>query len=437
MISQKIKEKIVKLKQRTVFEKIKQFLDLPDIQVLLGMRQVGKTSLLYLLIDYLIKIGVPESNLFFFSLNDIALLEAFNKNHKELEIFIEKQQIDKKHRIYIFIDEIQYMENPTMFLKYYVDKFSNYKFFATGSSSFEIKNKMKESLAGRKKIIQINPLSFKEFLEFQDIKFDSIKMIADILEIKNFEIDRITKETLQTKLDEFLMFGGHPKVVLLDKTDLKMSELKDIYSSYVQKDIKDIANIENISGYNSIIQILASQIGNLLNFSELSSTLGLDLITLKKYVFVLDNTFVSYILKPYSKNKRKEISKMPKIFMEDLGIRNIILNDFRKLELRNDLGAMAENFVFNEFLKSQDLQEELFFWRTLSKSEVDFVYKKDNEIIPIEVKYKKFNSANVPSGVKSFIANYKPRKAIVLTKDYFDKINFNDTEIIFFPVYLV
>lgn len=437
MIPQEIKEKIVKLRHRTVFEKIKQFFDLPDIEILLGMRQVGKTSLLYLIIDFLIKKGIPESNIFFFSLNDIALLEAFNKNHKELEIFIEKQQMNKNHRVYIFVDEIQYMENPTMFLKYYADKFSNYKFFVTGSSSFEIKNKIKESLAGRKKIIQINPLSFKEFLEFQNTNSNSIKKVSDILEIKNFEIDHLTKEILQTKLDEFLTFGGHPKVALLDNADLKIAELKDIYSSYIQKDIKDLANIENISGYNSIIQILASQIGNLLNLSEVSSTLDLDLITLKKYIFILNNTFVSYSVKPYSKNKRKEISKMPKIFIEDLGIRNMILNDFRKLELRNDLGAMAENLVFNELLKSLDIQEELFFWRTLSKSEVDFVYKKENEIIPIEVKYKKFNSPDIPSGIKSFITNYKPHKAIILTKEYFDQIKFGDTEIIFFPIYLI
>lgn len=437
MISQEIKEKISKLKPRAVFKKIEQFLELPDIEILLGMRQVGKTSLLYLLIGHLLKSGISESNMFFFTLNDVALLEAFNKNHKELENFIEKQQINKNNRIYIFIDEIQYMDNPTMFLKYYADKYSNYKFFVTGSSSFEIKNKIKESLAGRKKIIQINPLSFKEFLEFKNISSNSIKTISEILEIKNFEIDHITKESLQTKLEEYLTFGGHPKVALLNQKDIKIAELKDIYSSYIQKDIKDIANIENISGYNSIIQILASQIGNLLNFKELSSTLDLDMITLKKYVFILNNTFVSYLLKPYSQNKRVEISKMPKTFMEDLGIRNMILSDFREVGLRNDLGAMAENFVFNECMKSQGVQDELFFWRTLNKSEVDFIYKKENEVIPIEVKYKKFNSPDVPAGIKSFINKYNPKKAVVLTKDYFEKAKFRDTEIIFFPIYLI
>lgn len=437
MLSQEIKQKIGNLKHRTVFDKLIKFLDLPDIEILLGMRQVGKTSLLYLLIDYLLKTGVPESNIFFFSLNDIALLEAFNKNHKELELFLQKQQIDKNHRVYIFIDEIQYMDNPTMFLKYYADKFSNYKFFATGSSSFEIKNKIKESLAGRKKIIQINPLSFKEFLEFKNSNSISIKAVSDILNVQNLDIGYIEQEDLKTKFEEFLIFGGHPKAALLDKADLKIAELNDIYSSYVQKDIKDLANIENISGYNSVIQILASQIGNLLNFSELSSTLDLDMVTLKKYVFLLNNTFVSYLLKPYSRNKRTEISKMPKTFMEDLGIRNAIVKDFRSLELRGDSGAMAENFVFNEIMKSQSEQEDLFFWRTLSKSETDFVYKKENEVIPIEVKYKKFNSPDIPSGVKNFIRKYKPKKALVITKDYFNRIDFNETEIIFFPIYLI
>jgi len=437
MISQEIKEKITRLKPRTVFKQIEQFLDLPDIEILLGMRQVGKTSLLYLIIDHLVKKGVPESNIFFFSLNDMSILSAFNKNQKELENFIEKQKIDINHRVYIFIDEIQYMENPAMFLKYYVDKFSNFKLFVTGSSSLEIKNKIKESLAGRKKIINISPLSFKEFLEFKNENSNSIKTIEKIINLEHFNTDVMTKNALQNKFFEYILYGGHPKISQMQTENIKIAELNDIYSSYIQKDIKDFANIENVPAYNSLIQIIASQVGNLINYSKVSSTIDLDLITLKKYILILQNTFVAYLLKPYSKNKQKEISKMPKVFLEDLGIRNIISSDFRPLDLRENKGALVENFVFNELRKSQGLQEELFFWRTLNKNEVDFVYKKAGKIIPIEVKYQNFKSTSIPSGIKGFISRYKPKKAIVLTKDYFDKINFKNTEIIFFPVYLI
>lgn len=153
MISTQIKKKIKKLKNRDVFSKIARFLSLPDMIVLIGMRQVGKTSLLYLLIDYLLKTKkIPESNVFYFSLDDPIIFSSFNKNIKELEIYLDSQTTDQKYKKYILIDEIQYLDNPTNFLKYYYDNFSDYKFIVTGSSSFEIRRKFKDSLAGRKKL---------------------------------------------------------------------------------------------------------------------------------------------------------------------------------------------------------------------------------------------------------------------------------------------
>lgn len=299
MISEQIKEKVKILKNRDIFDKIVKFLDLPDIVVLMGMRQTGKTSLLYLLIDYLLKKEF-ESNIFYFSLDDPIILGGFNKNIKELEIYLNSQKINKQRKIYIFIDEIQYLDNPTGFLKYYHDNFSNYKFIVTGSSTFEIRKKFKDSLAGRKKIVHIHPLSFKEFLKFRNSEFEGDFLdLNDIDKIKKTKIGAIAGEKLESDLREYLLFGGHPKAVNLKERDLKIEELKDIYSSYIKRDIKDIGKIENITAYNYLIQTLGSQIGSLLNIKELSNTLNINQITLGKYIFLIENTFVIYLLKPF------------------------------------------------------------------------------------------------------------------------------------------
>jgi predicted AAA+ superfamily ATPase len=436
MISDKIKQRVKILKNRDVFDRILKFLNLPDIVILMGMRQTGKTSLLYLLIDYLLE-KKPESNIFYFSLDDPIIFNSFNKNAKELEIYLNNQKVNNRHKIYILIDEIQYLDNPTNFLKYYHDNFPNYKFIVTGSSTFAIREKFKDSLAGRKKIINVNPLTFKEFLEFKSRKFDNFLDLNKISQIKKINVSKIEAEKLKTDLREYLFFGGHPKIINIKGRELKIEELKDIYNSYIKKDIKDIGKIENINSYNQLIQILASQIGGLLNTQEISNTLNINQITLRKYIFLLENSFVIYSLKPFFKNKRKEISKMPKLYFEDVGIRNMIVNDFRKLDLRNDIGNLAENFVFNEINKKLKVTDELYFWRTVKKQEVDFVFKKDNELIPIEVKYKNFKSPKITLGMKNFIENYKAKQAIVVTKDYQKFIKIDKCEVYFVPIYLI
>lgn len=436
MISLKIKEKIKDLKKREVLDKIITFLALPDIIVLIGMRQTGKTSLLGLIINHLLK-EIPESNLFYFSLEDQVILDSFNRDQKELENYLASQKIDEKERVYIFIDEIQYLNNPTNFLKYYYDNFPNYKFVVTGSSTFQIRKKFKDSLAGRKKIVHIEPLSFKEFLYFKgkDLKIPS-NIFSPITRV-NISRGEILRKELEKEFLEYLLFGGYPKPTLLTERELKLEDLKDIYQSYIRRDIKDIGRIENVESYNRLIQLLASQIGNLLNVQELSNTLDLNRITLEKYLFLLENTFVIHLLKPFYQNKRKEISKMPKCFFEDVGMRNMALNDFRDLNLRVDLGTLVENFVFNELAKKLGVVDELFFWRKIAGEEVDFIWRKENEIIPLEVKFQRFKKLKIPAGLKIFLKNHSCRQAFVLTRDFRAETVFKGCRVLFWPVYLI
>ncbi|MBI5554691.1 MAG: DUF4143 domain-containing protein [Elusimicrobia bacterium] len=158
---------------------------------------------------------------------------------------------------------------------------------------------------------------------------------------------------------------------------------------------------------------------------------------MKNYLFLLENTFVINLIKPYFKNKRKEISKMPKIYMEDIGIRNMSLADFRRLELRAELGSLIENFVLNEFSKYRQGVDEIYFWRTIAQQEVDFLYKSKDGLIPVEVKYTLFKEKYIPSGLRNFIQNYQSKEALIITKDYLTKTNFQNTTVYFIPAWLI
>lgn len=437
MIPNFIKEKFNILKERISLSKLWKYLNLPDIILLQGMRQTGKTSLLFLLIKRLLEKGIPETNIFYFSLDDPLILSSFNKDAKELDSFIKKQTTDPQQKIYIFIDEIQYLQEPTTFLKYYYDNVPAYKFIVTGSSSFAIKQKFKDSLAGRKAVFNIAPLTFAEFLHFKGIDYKIDFGLSNVEQLAGLKLEGLTKETLIKSFEDYLLYGGHPRICLLESEDLKIDALKEIYNSYIRKDIKDLSNIQNIDGFNGLIQVLASQVGNMVNIQELANTLNINHITLKNYLFLLENTFVINLLKPYFKNKRKEISKMPKVYVEDLGIRNVSLADFRKLELRAELGSLIENFVLNEFYKYRQGVDEIYFWRTIGQQEVDFVYKSKDSIIPVEVKYSPFKEQYITSGMRNFIQNYKPQVAVTVTKDYLSETKFQNTSVYFIPAWLI
>jgi len=207
----------------------------------------------------------------------------------------------------------------------------------------------------------------------------------------------------------------------------------------VRKDIKDLAEIENTKTYNDLIEIVASQSAGLLNVDELSNTLNANRKTLDKYLFLLENTFIIGLLRPFYTNKRKEITKMPKLFLEDTGLRNMLLKNFTALKTRPDKGALIENFVYSELKKNLAPLEDLYFWRTQTQAEVDFVIKGERrQLIPVEVKYKKMKSAQIPSGLQSFIASYDVRKAFVITDDLLDQMNIGKKTVVYFlPAFLI
>ncbi len=423
---------------RKIVSEITQYLNSPEIILLVGARQVGKTSILYLLIDELIKKGTPENQIHYFDLEDFTVLDVFNAGVKKFISYLSALGKDINKRVYIFADEIQYMNNPTNFLKLLADHHKNLKLIVSGSSTLEIRQKFKDSLAGRKVVFEIYPLDFYEFLVFKKEK----KLYEALLKS---DVRHVTKKTVMEDIparffiedmsgyfSEYLVFGGYPFMVMEPEHTKKVTYLLDIYNSYVKKDIKDIMRIDNITAFNNLIRALALQAGGLVKITELCNTVKLARETVERYLFILENTFIIKTVTPFSGNQRKEISKMAKVYFVDTGLRNSIIRNFDNPEERVDAGSLVENCVCGNLLKNLTPLEEIHFWRTLAGNEVDFVLTRGQKIKPIEVKYKAFKSSKTPLGIRYFQKDYASEEGVVLTKDYFGRAD----ESIFLPVWL-
>lgn len=423
---------------RKIVPEIVKYLDEKGIIVLIGARQAGKTSILYLLMDELTKKGVAESIIHYFDLEDLTLLGIFNSGVKEFIAYLEAIGVDTEKRNYLFVDEIQYMNNPSNFLKILTDHHKNLKLIVSGSSTLEIRQKFKDSLTGRKIVFEVFPLDFYELLIFKKEETLAKALIeSDLRSIRlGGKIEDLPAkffvEDLSRAFKEYLVFGGYPRVALEKEIEKKISYLTDIYNSYVKKDIKDIMRVDNVTAFNNLLKGLALQIGSLVNMTEICSMVKISRETLDRYLFLLENTFIIRMLPPFSRNPRKEISKMAKLYFVDTGLRNIIIRNLNHLEDRTDAGVLVENGVFTNMLKNLSDLEEIHFWRTLAKNEVDFINVKGNFNRPIEVKYSSFKSARVPLGIRSFQREYEATTGIVLTKDYFGTTD----KTVFVPVWL-
>lgn len=393
---------------RKIQQKINPWLLKDEIIVLTGPRQVGKTSLLKLAEIELKNKKIKDEQIFYFDLEDIEILEDLNSSPKNILKFIKV----KNKKNYFLIDEIQYLDNPSNFLKYLYDEYKDkIKLIVTGSSSLELKAKLQDSLVGRKVAFRIVPLCFEEFLQFKK---------ANILDYYYHKDIPLTVQTKFKKyLEEYLIFGGMPKVVLTDNYDDKKTLLKNYVSDYINKDVRYIGKIDNLLKFNQLVKILSHQIGSLLNISELTNTLNLTRREVETYLDLLEYTFVLYKIMPYYKNIRSQITKMSKIYLFDLGIRNQILNNFLKLQDRSDAGSLFENFVYIELL--QDITpENIHFYRTTHKAEIDFVFEKDNLVYPVEVKYKNFRKPVGSRVLNNFCKN------INCPRGYLINLNLNE-----------
>ena len=394
--------------QRFLEKDLLDYLSKPEILAVVGPRQSGKTTLIKHIFE-----GLSESC--FLDFEDRETLELFTEDVKS---FVELHVRPYK---YLFIDEFQYAKNGGKNLKYIYDNYKT-KIIVSGSSASGISIQGIKFLVGRILVFNLYPFSFEEYLSYKEP--DLYKNIYLKGGFSNIIIEKIIPY-----FNEFCLYGGYPRVVLSKSSSEKETILRNIYNTYFLREIKEILNIPDDYKLGRLIHVLALQVGNILNYNELSSVTSLKYNDLLKNLNILEKTFICKRGYPYYTNKRTELVKAPKMFFYDNGFRNIVIKNFQSIKNRGDKGLLYENFVATELFKEQI---ELKYWRTKSKAEVDFIVEKSEKVIPIEVKSDLSRLASTKS-FQSFAEKYKPEKSIVLSEKLFAERN----NVFFRPIFYI
>lgn len=402
--------------KRNLEDKIEKLMDAPEIIAIFGARQVGKTTLMRKIFEKIVGRKI------FLDFEDPEMVGLFDEDIKAFsKLYVENYE-------FIFIDEFQHSQTGGKGLKYIYDTFKK-KIFISGSSSLELTVKLASALVGRIFILELYPLSLEEFILFRTPEM--YYMAISYLE-KQKEVPTHLHKQLLRELDEFLVYGGFPRVAIEKTLDLRKEILKNLYITYLTKDIKGFFRLSSEYSFQKLIKLLSLQVGSLVNYSELSRTGNLSLNEVTKNVSILEETYIVRLSRPYFTNKRTEVVKNPKIYFIDNGLRNYIIQDFREPLIRPDIGQIVENFGATEIVKSG---KELKFWRSKSKAEVDFVIESPGYPIPVEVKSGIAKSPG--KSLISFVSKYGPKKAFVLHRGNYSRRTINGTEILFMPLYAV
>jgi len=360
-----------------------------EVTVLYGPRQVGKSQELAKCIEDLL-FNDPTAVINYFNLDVIP------EDFKDPDRFINSllaQQGTKDGTIYVFIDEAQRLPNIGLFVKYIHDQHQPIKFILSGSASLDIREKIKEPLTGRKIEFYLSPLTLGEIMKFNGIDISKI---------------RGSFNGLDKELNNYLLFGGYPEVFLLSNLEEKRRKLKEITESYILKDLTELFDIHNQENFRLIANYLGENIGAILSKEGLSKLTAISKYEIEKSLTALEKGFVASLIRPFARNRAKELIHRPKIYFEDNGIRNALLNRLDATTTVSDQGQLFANTVFIH-LKNRYGGSNLKFWRTNNQTEVDFIIEKEGRILAIEAK-------------NSWIKKSLPRNLISFKHKYLNKI---------------
>lgn len=372
--------------KRTILENILKNVSPGFINIIYGPRRVGKTVLLQQISDY-----YKEDNVLF-----------LNGDTEEAQMALERTSEVRLSRLVegkklILIDEAQRIPNVSLSLKIIIDKFPDLKIFVTGSSSLSLARGAKENLVGRNKSYRLFPLSFKE---------------------KTGDLENYQKDAL---LSESLIFGAYPYLLKLGTKDEKIDYLKGIASDYLFKDVMMLERIDYADAFKKLASLLAFQIGQPVSINELARSLGVDYKTVGRYLDLLEKSFVIFGVSSFSNNLRKEVVKSKKYYFYDLGIRNTLVGQFSDFEVRDDAGALWENFLFLERIKKNEYNGQnynYYFWRGYQGKEIDFIEEKNEKLFAYEFKLNKKRFFTP----KLFKDNYNLEADVVNRENYQDFI---------------
>ena len=332
------------------------------IIVIYGARQVGKTTL----VESILK--EVDGNIL--RINGDALSAAQRELLQSRDIQKLKDMVSEYD--ILFIDEGQKIHNIGINLKILYDHNPHLKIIVTGSSALDLANSLKEPLTGRTDIYYLYPISIAEVHA------------------------NATKYEILEQLESRLIFGSYPEILNISNINKRKKFLYMLASDYLYKDVLELENILYHYKLRDLLQLLAFQIGNEVSYHELGKKLGLSSNTVANYIHLLEQAFVIFTLRGFSRNLRKEINKKPKIYFYDLGIRNSLIGNFNYLNNRNDIGALWENFLILERLKRNEYQQHFcakYFWRTYTGAELDYVEENEGQLYGYEIKYQKTKKA--------------------------------------------
>jgi hypothetical protein len=367
--------------KRHLQKNVEQNLFKGKVVIIYGARRVGKTTLCKQLVDKFDKSVYINCELYQYR----SVLETTNS--ELLHDFLGSYRL-------VVLDEAQHIQNIGLIIKIIVDTFPGIQIIATGSTSFGLINKINEALTGRSRQFQLFPLSINEIHQQNNI--------ADI----------------RGRLPNLMRFGLYPEVFGKSEQEAK-EELYNISSNYLYKDILQTEQLKRSDLIFNLLKALALQIGNEVTYNELAGLLGENVHTIKRYIELLEKSFVLFRLPSFSRNLRKEIGKGQKIYFYDTGIRNAIINHFGDLSNRNDVGGMWENFFITERMKMNHYNRKFvnsYFWRTYDQKEIDYIEDKDGILTAFEIKYKPKKKIKFP---EEFTENYPGSVYEVITPDNF------------------
>lgn len=409
--------------QRQLEKVIKPFLAKKEAISIIGPRQAGKTTFIENLAK---KFEQKGKKVKFITFEKKADLDLFNNSPEDFKKIAEQYEI-------VFIDEFQYSVDGGQKLKYLYDT-TKVKFIISGSSSLELTFQTGKYMVGRLFEFLLAPFSFREFLSVCDQEISNLLENISGKNIFDFKLKDGFGQEINTKLakflNEYLIFGGYPAVVLSAGAEEKKKVLEGIYEKYLLKDIKDLLRLATDNELDRLGKFLAGQIGNIVKYQELANASGLSHKELKKHLNILDKTYIISLVKPFFTNRRTELVKNPKVYFNDLGLRNYSLLDWRSADGRNDLGSLAENYGF--ILLKNIFGNNIKYWRTKAKAEVDFTIAKEQSVYPVEIKY--ISKRLIGKSLFSFIEKFKPPVALILTKDYLGEEKVGSTKVKFLPI---
>lgn len=380
--------------------------DNPKASILIGPRQVGKTSLFKQLHS--------ELGGVFLDLDIVSQYDKISSYEKCLQLLkLNGYKIEQTHMFYLFLDEFQRHTDLSMILKNIIDHHPNIKIYATGSSSLTIKDAIQESLAGRKLISYLYPLSFEEFLRFKE----QDELIKQLTVSNTFEETNIIEllPAIQPLLNEFMIYGGYPEVVLSKTPAEKQAVLTSIFDLYLKKDIREYLQIQKFLEAKKLLERMAINHGQLFNATSYTNHAGIDIKTVQHYQELFEETFLVQTLRPFFSNKNKEVSKMPKLYFLDNGVRNHFIHNFIDLQYRQDTGALFESLCMSELLKAGHQQSSLKYYRNHNQQEVDIIIDQVSRQIPIEIKWSNKIKQSHTSHLRSFMKRYEISKGYVIT----------------------